>query len=704
VLGTGLSHDGSACLLRDGEVLVAIEKERITRVKHDGGNDSAAIRYCLESAGLALEQLALVVQNANFGDFERGNESYDGPRLFTATCPVPVVTISHHLAHAYSAVGMCPFEECNILVVDGCGNSADECTDLEGAKTAGCEDAGTRHLCFEKDSYYAWRGGRLSVLYKDFSPWGMSIKGYPMLPNTTQHSIGGVYAAVSDYCLRGSSDLGKLMGLAPYGRAGAVSGEIFELREDRVFVRYDWMRGFNRPAQSEDHFRRNFQYYADIAWWVQREVERALLYLFASRHRMAPTDHLGYAGGVALNAVANSLLRSRGPFKDVFMVPAAGDNGIALGCAFYGWLEVLKQARVRHDGSTCFGRKYSRAAVRRSLAAAEKAVAQAAAAGQARTVPGHAFLLLIRLVHQSWKAARAEGWTGSLCWKTSGFKALSTVVGLDSCQLVEEEVVHPTAVVSGKSAAMVAFLLGGLHPARAVEDGTLECDNVDGLLTFHRCIDWDEVTAKVRRGAAALGWMEERELAVTEDREYIQTAARLLASGKIVGWFQDGAEFGPRALGRRSLLADPRFPEVREVINREIKRREDFRPFAPSVLREEARRYFDCDFESPYMILVAPVRPAWAKRLRSVVHEDGSARLQTVTYAWNPRYYRLLTELRKLTGISVVLNTSLNRKGMPIVETPADAINFFRETPRLDALVIDRFVVTRRAENGGTGV
>jgi predicted NodU family carbamoyl transferase len=651
VLGTGLSHDGSACLLKNGRVAVAIEKERLTRLKHDGGNDTAAIRYCLEAEGITIDDLSLIVQNANFGDFARGNTWFDGQREIPENSKVPVVTISHHLAHAYSALGMCPFEECHILVVDGCGNGADECKGIDEAAGLAVRDDETRHLFFEKDSYYAYRGGRLETVYKDFSPWGLSNKGYPLTPNTTKHSIGGVYAAVSSYCLRGREDLGKLMGLAPYGRPGEVTGEIFDLRDGRVFVRYDWMQRFDRPARSDEQLRRDFQYYADVAFWVQRELERALLYLIESRLRISPCDHLAYAGGVALNAVANSLIRRSVPVKDLFVVPAAGDNGIALGCAFYGWLEVLGRTREIQDGSTCFGRSYSPTEVRASLVAAVAGAAQAAIVPE---MPVNVFLFLIRLVHQCFRTAQAGGWKGALCWKAGGSEPVSTLIDETSCRLLEREVVNPNVVISGPISMIMAFFLGNLHPARAVESGSLKCDNLDGLLTFHRAIDWEAVTEELRRNSAILSRRLERELQVLETSDSALAAARLLADSRIVAWFQEGSEFGPRALGRRSLLADPRLPGVRDVINREIKRREDFRPFAPSVLREDAAIYFDCDFESPYMILVAQVRPAWAERLRSVVHEDGSARLQTVTGTWNPAYHRLLTELRKLSGISVL--------------------------------------------------
>lgn len=576
VLGTGLSHDGSACLLRDGQVAVAIEKERITRVKHDGGNDTAAIRYCLETEGIALEDLALIVQNGLFGDFSRGNSHFDGPRLLQDDLPVPVVTISHHLAHAYSAVGMCPFPEAAVLVIDGCGNTLEECTDLQGLTLPFTVEDDARHLYFEKDSYYLWREGRMQTVFKDFSPWtNLFVKTCPMmLNNVTRHSIGGVYAAASHYCVRGTADLGKLMGLAPYGRDGVFTGRIFDFREGRLFVDPDWMCSFDRPARTAEDFKRDFQYYADIAYWVQREVEKALLYLVDARYEMGTSANLAYAGGVALNAVANARILRESKFRQIYMVPAAGDNGISLGCAFYGWLEVLGRERVPHSGSTCFGRSYGRQSVEAAL---------------------------------------------------------------------------PSV---------------GEMPALAVESGK----------------------------NAGLRWRRESDPA--------GCAARLLADGKVIAWYQGGSEFGPRALGRRSILADPRKPGVVDLINVRVKRREEFRPFAPSVLLEDAPTYFDGDFESPYMILVAQVRESWRELLRSVVHRDGSARIQTVTPEWNPRYYELLMAFKRLTGLPVLLNTSFNRRGTPIVETPGEAIEFFVEADGLDALVMEDFVL----EHEGTAV
>jgi carbamoyltransferase len=555
VLGTGLSHDGSACLLKDGRICVAIEKERITRKKHDGWNDKDAAQYCLDAEGLRIEDVELVVQNANFGMLQMGSEWWHGDRLIKHD--TRVVTISHHLAHAYSAIATCPFDEASILVIDGCGNAADECIDLEGAILPSDLPTGDlRTLFFEKDSYYTFKAGEISSVYKDFSQWGTAIRSYPMHPPTTRHSIGGMYMAASIYIFGGVDDVGKLMGLAPYGRVGAYTDSIFELRDGRVFVLYDWMRKFNRPALTYDNFKANFQYYADIAYWVQREVERAILYVVQSRHDLAPSNNLVYAGGVALNAVANRYLLERSSFKNLYIQPAAGDNGLSIGCAYYGWLKVLGRERVHHNGSPFLGHKY---------------------------IPSIS-----------------------------------------------------------------------------------------------------EITINNRRN----------EIAVLNTPEFIQRTAEILASGKVVGWFHGGSEFGPRALGHRSILADPRLPEIRDHINAKIKFREDFRPFAPSVLAEDASTYFDCWYESPYMLLVAQTKPEWRHVIPSVTHCDGSARIQTVTREFDPLYYELLLHFKRLTGVPVILNTSLNRRGMPIVETPEQAIDFFLSC-ELDVLCLDGRIVEK---------
>lgn len=556
VLGTGLSHDGSACLLKDGRIVVAIEKERVTRVKHDGGNDAAAIDYCLDAEGIDLEDVTLVVQNALHSMLRHGNHWFRGPRPFDTDCRVPVVTVSHHLAHAYGAFYSSPFDQAAVLVVDGSGSSFDDCVDRREGIVPVRPAAEVEHGYFEKDSYYLFDHHGCRVCYKDFSPWGYDLKEGFLDSVGTLHSIGGLYWAASVYCFRSFSDAGKLMGLAPYGRDGVYDGEIFDLRDGRVFLRYDWTARMDRPARTPQEFTEHFQDYADFARWVQRETERAVLYVVRERHRLAPAANLAYCGGVALNAVANHRIQTEGPFDRVYYQPSAGDNGVAIGCAYYGWIEVLKRPRVCHDGGTCFGRPYA----------------------------------------------------------------------------------------ADDIAAAVA-----------------------------RC--GDRVCARV-------------------EPDIIGRVADLLAEGKVVGWFQDGAEFGPRALGHRSLLANPGIAGLRTFINARIKDREDFRPFAPAVLDYRAREWFDLDAPSPYMILVAPVRPARRAALSEVTHVDGSARVQTVSRAMTPRFYDLLEAFQQRTGLPVLLNTSLNRRGMPIVETPAQAIEFLLSS-EMHALAVGPYLLTR---------
>jgi carbamoyltransferase len=554
VLGLNLSHDGSACLLKDGQISVAIEKERLTRIKHDGKNDTAVIRYCLEAEGIRSKDLCLIVQNTWQGMFKAGNQWFYGPRILDEA--VPVVTVSHHLAHAYGAYGMSGFREAATLVIDNGGNSVDECVDLAGAHLSNQPPPGLEPLYCEVDSYYAFAPGSLRTIHKTLSPIGQNRKPYPMLPRPMMHSIGGLYMAVSMYVFNGMDDPGKLMGLAPYGRPGVYDFEMFALKEGCVSIRYDWMDRFTRPARSYQEFKQNFQYYADIAHWTQREVERAIMYVVNSRYETWPAENLCYCGGVALNAVANRLVVSQGPFRDVYFQPAAGDNGAAIGCAYYGWIEVLKREHSKRTPSVFLGKQSA--------------------------------------------ADRIE-------------KAIAGASGI------------------------------------SVED---------------------------RRA----------------DR--MQRAAELLAAGKIVGWFQGGCEFGPRALGNRSILADPRRREIPAFINRDVKRREEFRPFAPAVLAEDASHFFDCSYLSPYMILVAPVRPEWRDKLCAVVHVDGSARLQTVTEEFNPSFYALLKVFKICTGIGVLLNTSLNRRGQPIVETPEEALELLVNSG-LDTLIIENWVVEK---------
>ena len=557
VLGTGLSHDGSAVLLKDGRVAVAIEKERVTRKKHDGGNDTDAVRYCLEAEGIGLEDLSLVVQSALFE--QPRADFYRGPRLF-GEAGVPVHNLSHHLAHAYGAVGCAPFDDCAVLIIDGCGSPRWHCQDLVDGCEVSPERQGGEMWC-EKESFYHFEGGRLKPLRKEFGVIAAVPGNHAVKMPTITHSIGGFYAAVSHYCFGNLDDAGKLMGLAPYGRADRFDRPAFELRDDQVMMADGWNRALDRPADPlTSGIHADFQYYADVARWAQDGVERAVLYTVERRLERHPHSRLCYAGGVALNAVANGRILRECGVEALHMEPAAGDNGLALGCAFYGWTELLGRPWVPHDGSSCFGRPYSR-------------------------------------------------------------------------------------------------------------------DEIEQALERYR-----------DRGFAIEHLADEA--ALTE------RTARLLVAGRVMGWFQGGSEFGPRALGRRSILAGPFAEGMRDHINLNIKRREDFRPFAPMVAEEELSRYFRHGHRSPYMILVDEVREEWRGRLENVSHVDGSARVQTVNRTGDPLLHALLRAFARESGAALLLNTSFNVRGQPMVERPEEALALLAETA-LDAVVLGEYLVEK---------
>jgi len=561
ILGTGLSHNGSCVLLKNGEIVFAIEKERLTRIKHDGGNDTDAIRYCLDAEGITLDEVSLVVQCANF---EIPKPDYfQGKRLFSEKGNPPVITISHHLAHAYSAVGTSPFDACGVMVIDGCGSPLDQFLQLHpnAAKSISKSILEFPEMQCEKDSFYHFDGQKMQLLWKDFSVMSPYQEHELSLP-TTKHSIGGFYAAMSHYVFGNMEDAGKLMGLAPYGTSGAFFGNVFEFNSDgRLMVADDWKAQFDKPSKGKEDFYADFQYYANVARWAQEQVEQAVLKCFEIRLKDFPIKNVCYSGGVALNAVANAKLVRSNLADAWYFEPAAADNGLALGCAFYGWLEYFNKPKKPHDGSTCFGREYSKKAIELAL--------------------------------------------------------------------------------------------------NELPSNTFNC---------HQYL---------------------------EDSDLLKETATLLKAGKTVGWFQSGCEFGPRALGRRSILADPRKQGMKSHINARIKFREDFRPFAPSVLEEFAEEFFESGRKSPYMILVDRTKKDYAQPLANVTHVDGTARVQTVTKKWNPRYYALIQEFQHQSGLPVLLNTSFNKKGMPIVETPKEALKLFLETD-LDALVLDSNLITKK--------
>ena len=560
ILGTGLSHDGSTCLMKDGKIIFAIEKERITRLKHDGFNDNLTIDYCLKAEGIDFEDLDLIVQENTSNEVLKPEEITKRSNRQIPT-NIPIVTISHHLAHAYSAVGTSNFDEMSVIVIDGQGSSMDTCTDLKNCITLPLEFKNItidQYKFWEFLSFYSFKNGKLQTIFKDFALFYMwDRENCPVAPEDMLHSIGEFYEGISNYIFDKSFCEGKTMGLASYSQENTFDFEAFDLSNDRIKLRTDWMNNFPKYNSGKYlGFAENFQYYADIAYWAQKQLEKAVIKCFDILYNMAPSDNVAYAGGVALNAVLNSKILSNVKFKNLYIQPAAGDNGLAIGCCYYGWLEYFGKERVYHNSTTYLGKCYSNPEIIRDL---------------------------------------------------------------------------------NKFADKILFV---------------------------------------------------------QDENYIKSAANLLNEGKVIGWFQKGSEFGPRALGHRSILADPRRRDVRNFINRKIKTREDFRPFAPSILKEELHDYFECDFdESDYMLKVAKARSDLAQLIPGVIHKDLSARVQTVDKNLAPEYFELISEFKTLSGLPIVLNTSFNGVNMPIVETPFDAIEFFVNIKNIDVLFINNIAV-----------
>jgi carbamoyltransferase len=585
-------HDSAAALVVDGEIVAAAQEERFTRKKHDAGFPAHAAEYCLAEAGKSPADIDYVVfYEKPFRKFERLLETYvafapAGLKSFSLAIPVwlkekvhhpkmirrglgadvkaPIVFTDHHESHAASAFFPSPYDEAAILTLDGVG---------EWSTTA----------------FGLGRGNRIELTRHLQFP----------------HSLGLLYSAMTYYCgFKVNSGEYKLMGLAPYGRPvykDLITQHLIDLRLDGSFwldmtyfnycqgltmtnARFDALFGGPpRPAEADLE-----QRHMDLAASIQAVTEDAVLGIARTVHRETGMSRLVMAGGVALNCVANGRLLREGPFEDIWIQPAAGDAGGALGAALFAWYQLLENPRT---------------------------------------------------------AANIDRQKGS-------------------------------------------YLGPGFPPA-----------DIEHTLT----------------GAGA------RFTRTGSEPELLDRVASLLEQGKVVGWFQGRMEFGPRALGARSILGDPRSPAMQANMNLKIKYRESFRPFAPIVLRDEASAWFDLapEHESPYMLIVAPVRgehrvPLSEEQLRlmaadpdlrtrvniprstipAVTHVDYSARLQTVDDARNPRLAGLLRAFQRRTGCPVLVNTSFNVRGEPIVCTPDDAYRCFMGT-EMDALVLDDFIVLK---------
>jgi carbamoyltransferase len=583
-------HDSAAALVVDGEVVAAAQEERFTRKKHDEGFPQQAIDYCLRAAGISADQLDYVgFYDKPFLKFERLLETYlayapVGFQSFLTAMPLWLkkklylrrelnrglnrayrkryIFTEHHESHAASAFFPSPFEEAAILTVDGVGEWA----------TA---------------SYGTGSGNRIELTHELHFP----------------HSPGMLYSAFTYYCgFKVNSGEYKLMGLAPYGEPKHVDlilEKIIDLKDDGSFRMdmsyFNYCQGLTMTSRK---FEKLFggpprrpeklltQRDMDIAASIQVVTEEILMRMARHVHAETGQKKLCLAGGVALNCVANGRILREGPFEDLWIQPAAGDAGGALGVALFIWHQLLENPR------------------------------------------------------------------------------------------------RPSALDAQR----------GSYLGPEFSDA--------------------EIRAFLDRAGARYRHYE------SED-ELCDAVAGLIAGEKVVGWLAGRMEFGPRALGARSILGDARSEAMQSTMNLKIKFRESFRPFAPSVLEERVAEYFETrpNEPSPYMLLVAPVRKemrleingrdrelkgiAKLKSKRSVVpaitHVDYSARIQTVDSARHGRYYKLLKAFERKTGSPVIINTSFNVRGEPIVHTPEQAYRCFMAT-NIDALVLEKFVLLKEEQ------
>ena len=587
-------HDSAAALITDGQIIAAAQEERFTRKKHDSGFPEHAISYCLSHAGISLTDVDhIVFYDKPFLKFERLLENYlaYAPKGFTSfTKAIPVwikeklfqkkllsdelqqfapdvdfenklLFTEHHLSHAASAFYPSPFENAAILTMDGVG---------EWATT----------------SLAIGTGSQLEIIREIHFP----------------HSLGLLYSAFTYYTgFRVNSGEYKLMGLAPYGEpkfAGLIRDHIIDVKDDGSFRLnmdyFDYCTGLRMtnarldalfggpPRQPEQKLT---QREMDIAASIQLVLEDTVLKLARSIAKDTGQKNLCLAGGVALNCVANGKILREGAFEEIWIQPASGDAGGALGAA---------------------------------LAAAH------------------------------------------------GFKGM------------------PRHVTPGKD-SMSGSYLGPSYSQSQIEE-------------------------RLNRAGAVFD--------VLEDEELLETTVEALSSNHGVGWFQGRMEFGPRALGNRSILGDPRSPSMQKTLNLKVKYRESFRPFAPSVREEDVADWFDLDSKSPYMLIVADVHEKRRRQMSdeesalfgidklnvarsqipAVTHVDYSARVQTVSAKTNPRYHALLSAFKEHTGCPVLVNTSFNIRGEPIVSTPEDAFRCFMGTG-IELLVVGNCVLHKSRQN-----
>ena len=548
ILGISASHNGSACLLKGDRVVVAIQEERLSRFKRHriyGARPSQAGAYCLNYAGVSPHELDLVVLCIQGRANDAIHDIRLDPFLNVVLHGTPTMTIPHHYGHAVSVFATSGFAESAILIVDGTGSPVSDFTVAERKLLNGAD-----RDSWETISLYHAAGTNIVPVEKHVVERGAWLVMYDSeMPSFG--SLGGMFSAAAQQIFGEASEAGKVMGLAPYGDPRFPTSDLFEIANGQFHFKQTVPLQFRHPERWPN---RSTEYEA-LASSVQAALEDALMYLVQHLREMSGSENLCYAGGVALNSVANERILRESGFKNVYIMPAAEDSGTAIGAAYHGLWQLTQhnsQRPILHDAP---GRTYTAADVSAVLA-------------------------------------------------------------------------------------------------------------------------------------------QTKDVSVVQSSDVISDTVQLLCDGKIVGWFDGGSELGPRALGQRSILCDPRRPDAKDTLNRRVKMREAFRPFAPAVLLHEARNWFDLGdtADSPFMLRVCPVNPEKKDEVPAVVHVDGTGRLQTLSRENNGRFYELVKKFHEQTGVPILLNTSFNRMGEPIVETPADAIRCLLDTG-LDCCVFEDRIV-----------
>ena len=547
VLGVNVAHDASACVVAGGELRVAVAEERLARRKHMAGPPRAAIECCLRECGLpGLDAVDCVVVNQHYPhDFgaELRREGFAGELI---------AGHSHHLLHAYYAAAASGRDGCAILVADGSGYQyADH--ERQGSPLLGPPPPSS--LMSEAESAFALVDGRLELVERRWGLWEDEIGSFRF------PSLGHMFSVASKYIFESWTDAGKTMGLAPYGDPSSIAEPIVTYGPDGLSVDTEWVLRLPPRSDAPAHLDATCR---DVAAKVQAELEQALLFLAGRLFEATGLPHLCLSGGVALNSVANARLRKEGPFEGMFVTPAAGDSGTAVGAAAYGHARLTGEIPRWDSYSDFLGVRY----------------------------------------------------------------------GTDRAD----------AAIEARS---------------------------------------DRVRASAPDDPAA-------------------AAAADVAAGRVVGWLEGRSELGPRALGNRSILCDPRPAGVRDHLNEQVKFREPFRPYAAAVLEEHADRYFELEWVDRFMLSVVRIRPEHRDSLPSICHVDGSCRVQMVPPGAGP-FRRLIEAFHAATGLPMLLNTSLNIRGEPIVETPEDAIRCFLGA-NIDLLYVEgRRLEKPRLEVGGIG-